>query len=103
MALRVVVLEVSGNAKERELLEEDLHRISCHGLLEKPWNVQREEIMVELMGEKDNRWDGTVRQALERWTTVEWRKVYGFPRQGEGMASRMDRFIDDKFSTHLNS
>ena len=57
---------------------------------------------MELLGEKDNRWHGTVRQALEKWTTKEWRKVYGFTREGEGMASRTDRFIDGKFSEQVN-
>ena len=58
--------------------------------------------MVELLGDKDNRWDGTVRQALEKWTVKEWRKVYGFGRGGEGMASRTDRFIDGMFSGRVN-
>ena len=78
IALKAVVPGVPSNAKERELLEQDLHLISCYELLEKPWNLQWEEMMAELMGEKDNRWDGTVRQALERWTTAKWRMVYGF-------------------------
>ena len=60
--------------------------------------------MVELLGDKDNRWDGTVRQAPEKWTAKEWRKVYGFGREGEGegMASQTDRFIDGIFSGHVN-
>ena len=32
----------------------------------------------------------------------EWRKVYGFGREGEGMASRTDRFIDGMFSSRVN-
>ena len=32
MALNAAVPKVSGNAKEQELLEEDLHRIGCHRL-----------------------------------------------------------------------
>ena len=36
MVLKVVVPGVPGNVKERELLEEDLHHIGCHGLMEKP-------------------------------------------------------------------
>ena len=36
MALKVVVLGVSGNIEEWELLEEDLCCINCHGFLEKP-------------------------------------------------------------------
>ena len=57
---------------------------------------------MELLGDKDNRWDGTVRQALEKWTAKEWRKVYGFERGGEGMASRTDRYIDGMFSGRVN-
>ena len=61
-----------------------------------------EDMVVELLGDKDNRWDGTVRQAPEKWTVKEWRKVYGFAREGENMASRMDRFIDGMFSGRVN-
>ena len=61
-----------------------------------------EDMVVELLGDKDNRWHGTVRQAPEKWTAKEWRKVYGFARGGEGMASRTDRFIDGMFSGRVN-
>ena len=61
-----------------------------------------EDLVAELLGDKDNRWDGTVRQAPERWTAKEWRKVYGFGREGEGMASRTDRFIDGMFFGRVN-
>ena len=61
-----------------------------------------EDLVVELLGEKDNCWHGTVRQAPEKWTAKEWRKVYGFAREGKGMASWTDRFIDDKFSGRVN-
>ena len=57
---------------------------------------------MELLGDKDNRWDGTVRQAPEKWTAKEWRKVYGFGRGGKGMASRTDRYIDGMFSGRVN-
>ena len=36
MALKAVVLGIPKSAKDRELLEEDLRRIGCHGLKEKP-------------------------------------------------------------------
>ena len=61
-----------------------------------------EDMVAELLGDKDNRWDRTVRQAPEKWTAKEWRKVYGFGRGGEGMASRTDRFIDGMFSGRVN-
>ena len=102
MALKAVVPGIPKSAKDRELLEEDLQRIGCHRLMEKPWGLRMEELVVELLGEKDNRWHGTMRQAPEKWTAKEWRKVYGFAREGEGMASRIDRFIDGKFSERVN-
>ena len=56
---------------------------------------------MELLGDKDNRWDGTVCQASKKWTAKEWRKD-GFGRRGEGMASRTDQYIDGMFSGHVN-
>ena len=57
---------------------------------------------MDLLGNKDNRWHGTVRHAPEKWTAKEWRKVYSFGRGGEGMAFRTDRFIDGMFSGRVN-
>ena len=102
IALKAVVLGVLKNAKDREHLEDDLRRIGCHGLMGKPWGLRMEEMVAELLGNKDNWWHGTMHQALEKWTANEWRKVYGFAREGEGMALRTDRFIDGKFSARVN-
>ena len=69
MALKAVVPRVPRvprKVKERELLEEDLRRIGCHGFSKKPWNFKIERMVVELMGEKDNRWRGTPRQAPKK-------------------------------------
>ena len=66
MALKAVVLDISKSAKDRELLEEDLGWIGCHGLMGKPWGLHMEDLVVELLGEKDNRWHGIVRQAPEK-------------------------------------
>ena len=68
----------------------------------RPWGLRMEDMVVELIGDKDNRWEGTVRQAPKRWTVKEWQKVYGFARGGEGMASWTDRFIDGRFSGRVN-
>ena len=67
MALKAVVLGLPSNAKERELLEKDLHRIGCQGFLERSWGLRVEKLVAELMEEKDNRWHGTVRQAPDQW------------------------------------
>ena len=61
-----------------------------------------EEMVTELLHDKDHRWHRTVRQTPEKWTAKEWRKVYGFAKEGKGMASRTDRFIDGKFSAWMN-
>ena len=61
-----------------------------------------EEMVTKLLGDKDNWWHGTVCQTPEKWTAKEWRKVYGFAKEGEGMASRIDRFIDGKFLARVN-
>ena len=102
MALKAVVPGMPKSVKDRELLEEDLRRIGCNGLLGKPWGLRMEDMVAELIGDKDNRWDRTVRQAPEKWTAKEWRKVYNFGRGGEGMASWTDRFIDGMFSGKVN-
>ena len=102
MALKTVVPGVSKSVRDQELLEKDLQRIGCHGFMGKPWGLRMEDLVVELLEDKDNRWDGTVRQAPEKWTAKEWRKVYSFGRGGEGMASRTNRFIDGMFSGRVN-
>ena len=102
MALKVVVPGVPKSVRDWELLEEDLWWIGCHGFMGKPWGLRMEDLVVEYLGDKDNQWDGTVRQAPEKWTAKEWRKVYGFGRGGEGMAFRIDRFIDGMFSGRVN-
>ena len=40
MALKAVVSGIPKSVKDRELLEEDLHGIGCHGLMEKPWGLR---------------------------------------------------------------
>ena len=102
MLLKAVVPGVPKSVRDRKLLEEDLRRIRCHEFMGKPWGLRMEDMVVELLGDKNNQWDGTVRQALEKWTVKEWRKVYGFTREGEGMASRTNRFIDGMFSDRVN-
>ena len=55
MALKAVVPGVSKSVRDRELLEEDLRRIGCHGFIERPWGLRMEDMVVEFLGDKDNR------------------------------------------------
>ena len=53
--LKAVVPGVPKNARDRELLEGDLRWIGCHGFMGKPWGLRMEDMVVELLGDKDNR------------------------------------------------
>ena len=77
MAFKAVVPGIPKSARDQELLEEDLRQIGCHGLMGKPWGLRMDDLVVELLGEKDNQWHGTMRQAPEKSSAKEWWKVYG--------------------------
>ena len=49
VALKVVVPVIPRGAMERAMLEEDLRRMGCHGLMERPWCLKYEKIMAELL------------------------------------------------------
>ena len=102
MALKAVVPGVPKSMRDWEFLEEDLRQIGCHEFMGRPWGLRMVDMVVELLEDKDNRWEGIVRQAPERWTVKEWRKVNGFARGGKGMASRTNQFIDGRFSSRVN-
>ena len=52
MALKAVVPGMPKNVRDRELLEEDLRRIGCHGFVGKPWGLRMDGLVVELLGDK---------------------------------------------------
>ena len=86
----------------RRELEEDLERIGCAGLLNKPWNIKDEGLVRELVNGAPNQFDHTVRGKLEKWTAMVWREVYGFKPEGYGWASRIDKYIVGQFSKSVN-
>ena len=97
LILRSVVLAISKEPGERAYLEEDLTRIGCIGLLNKPCIVKEEKMVRELIVGAPNQYEGTVRARPETWEAGRWREVYGFSAGGEGFASRTDKFIGGKF------
>ena len=66
MSLKAVVPGIPKSMRDRDLLEEDLRRIECQGFMGKPWGLWMEDMVVELLGDKNNRSDRTVRQAPEK-------------------------------------
>ena len=49
VALKAVVRIIPRGAKECMMLEEDLRWMGCHGLMERPWCLKYEKIVVELL------------------------------------------------------
>ena len=66
MALKAVVSGVPRSVRDQDLLEEDLRQIGCHGFLGKPWGLRMENMVVELLRDNNNQWDGTMQQAPEK-------------------------------------
>ena len=78
LILRSVVPAIPKEPGERAFLEEDLTRIGCIGLLNKPWTVKEEKMVRELIVGAPNQYEGTVRAWPEAWDAGRWREAYGF-------------------------
>ena len=102
LTLRSVVPAIPKEPGERAYLEEDLTRIGCIGLLNKPWTVKDERMVRELTIGAPNQYEGTVRARPETWGVGKWQEAYGFSAREEGFASRTDRFIGGKFRNAAN-
>ena len=64
MALKAVVPGIPKCVRDWDLLEEDLRQIGCHWFMERPWGLRIEDMVVEVLGDKDNWWDRTMHQAV---------------------------------------
>ena len=59
----------------RQELEEDLERIGCADLLNRPWSLKDEGLFKELVLKAPNQFDFTVRGKPKRWTALAWRET----------------------------
>ena len=103
--LTPVILRDEG---ERAMLKDDLHKLGCAGLLERPWNLKNEEFIQQFVMirkhklERSNIFDMTICDRPEEWTAGFWREVYDFqPRRG-GMVNRTDQYIEGKFRSEAD-
>ena len=103
VVLKAVISVIPRGAKEKAMLEEDLCRMGCHGLMEQLWCLKYEMIVAELLVDQDNGWAGTVCQDTDKWTAVAWCKVYYFPIWGERMATWTEKYVEGKFSNPVSS
>ena len=97
VSLRNVTPSIPEGDQERAQLEEDLKKMRCEGLLERPSGLKHEDIMGELLMEQPNIFDTTVRDWPKQWTSKLWREVYNFPEGGAGLANRTNTFVDGKY------
>ena len=102
ISLKALVPVIPKIPTTRRELEEDLTRIGCGGLLNKPWNIKDEGIVWELVEGAPNQFDHNVRCKSEKWTALVWRETYGFKLEGYGWASRTDKYIVGQFSKSVN-
>ena len=77
----------------RQELEEDLERIGCASLLNKPWSLKDKGLVWELLLGMPKQFDLTVRGKSERWTILAWRETYDIKPEEYGWTSRTDKYI----------
>jgi hypothetical protein len=95
--IQKIVPEVPRDEAERGELLEDLQRMGCSGLLEKPWGFKDDRVVRELLDGATNEFDNTIRATPTRWTEECWREVYNFNTGGGGLAGRKDEYVKDCF------
>ena len=102
ISLKALVPIIPKTSTARRELEEDLTRIGCASLLNKPWNIKDEGMVRELVEGALNQFDHTVWCKSEKWTALAWRETYGFKPEGYGWASRTNKYIVGQFSKSVN-
>ena len=103
MSLRTVTPSIPENPLKLAELKEDLRRMRCIGLLERPWALKREELVRKLVQpECPNIFNGTIWDRPQLWTAELWRDTYEFPSGGAGLANRTDGYIKGRFMHHVD-
>ena len=98
-----VTPSISENPIELTELKQDLVRMRCAGLLERPWALKREELVRELVQpERPNIFDRTIRDRPQLWTAVLWRNTYDFLSGGSGLSNRMESYHEGCFMHHVD-
>ena len=99
VSLRNVTPSIPKGGLERAQLEEDLKKMECEGLLERPWGLKQEEMNRELLElEQPKIFDGTIRDRPQQWTSRHQREVYGFSEGKASLAHWTDTYVDGKFT-----
>lgn len=77
-------------------LSEDLEKMDCAGLLDKPWSFKDQDMDQEIMY-PNVRWKNTLRGRPDTWKENHWRATHGFTKSGSGIASHNDVYVNSEF------
>ena len=93
-----VTLSILENPIHLEELKQDLARMRCEELLERPWALKREQLVREMVQpEQPSIFDSTIRDCPQLWTADLWHDMYQFPRGGSGLSNRMEGHHEGRF------
>ena len=88
---------------DRQQLQEDLSRMGCLGLYERPWSLKSDEMVQELVSGPPNQFEKTLRGHPPDWTADMWADVYGCAKSGHGLGSRKDKQVHEMFHHGISS
>ena len=98
ISLRNVTPSIPENPIHFQELKQDLVRMRCDELLDRPWALKKEELVREMVQpERPSIFDGTIWDRPQLWTTDLWRDTYNFPRGGSGLSNRMEGHYERRF------
>jgi len=78
-------------------LEEDLEKMGCLGLIERPWSLKSDAMIHELVSGAPNQFERTMRGKPDTWSASVWAAVYGFVEAGVGKAHWTNKYVLGKF------
>ena len=73
-------------------LEEDLDRMGCLQLLNRPWELKSEYMLRELGVGAPYKYKATPISQPNQWTAMAWRKACSFGTEGKGLCARNEDF-----------
>ena len=98
ISLRNVTPSIPENPIHLEELKQDLARMRCEGLVDRPWILKREQLVRELLlSERPNMFDTTVRDRPQLWTADLWRQTYRFLRGGSVLSNQTEGHHEGRF------
>ena len=103
ISLRNITPSIPENPIHLDELKQDLARLRCEGLLERPWLLKREQLVQEMVQpEWPNIFDGMIQDRPQLWMADLWRDTYRFLRGGSGLSNRMEGHHEGRFIYQVN-